>query len=61
MASCIEIFLGLLVGGAGFRQIAENPLPGMCALLLAGALIMAGFEKMLSKRPEKPEVESNQL
>jgi hypothetical protein len=55
----IQIILGLLVGGAGFRQIAENPLQGVCALFLAGFLIMIGFEKLLFRGAQKPEVESN--
>jgi hypothetical protein len=55
----IQIILGLLVGGAGFRQIAESPLQGICALFLAGFLIMTGLEKMLFRDPHKSEIEPN--
>jgi hypothetical protein len=56
MTLYIQIFFGIFVGGAGFRHIAENPLQGICALFLAGFLIMTGFEKILS-RNQKSEIE----
>ena len=59
MALYLQIFFGILVGGAGFRQIAENPLQGVSALFLAGFLIMTGFEKVLFRHPQKSESESN--
>jgi len=59
MVLCIQILIGIVIGGAGVRQIAENPLQGICALFLAGLLIMTGFEKILSRNPEKSQIESN--
>jgi hypothetical protein len=59
MTYLIQIILGVIIGGAGFHQIAENPIQGISALFLAGFLVMTGFEKRLSRQNEKPEVESN--
>ena len=59
MTLYLQILLGILVGGAGFSRIAENPLQGICGLFLAGFLIMTGFEKLLSRNLEKSEMESN--
>ncbi len=50
MTGIIQIVSGFVIGGAGFHQIAEHPIPGICALFLAGFLIMIGFEKMLAER-----------
>ena len=47
MAGIIQIVSGLLLGGAGFHQIAAHPIQGVCALFLAGFLVMIGFEKRL--------------
>ncbi|MFZ2447394.1 MAG: hypothetical protein WAW37_13640 [Syntrophobacteraceae bacterium] len=57
MIAWIEITLGLLIGGVGFNHIAENPLPGCCALLIAGFLIMTGFEKRLFRKAAESDVE----
>lgn len=59
MALYIQIFFGILVGGAGFKQLAENPLEGVSALFLAGLLIMTGFERVLFRNPQKSETEPN--
>ena len=50
MTGIIQIVSGFIIGGAGFHQIAEHPVQGICALLLAGFLVMIGFEKKLSER-----------
>ncbi len=55
----IQIILGVIVGGAGFHQIAENPVQGICALFLGGFLIMTGFEKRLARQNDKSGVESH--
>ena len=53
MTGIIQIVSGLLIGAAGFHQISENPVQGMCALFLAGFLLMTGFEKkILNSRDE---------
>jgi hypothetical protein len=50
MNGIIQIVSGLVIGCAGFHQIAEHPLQGICALFLAGFLVMIGFEKKLAER-----------
>ncbi len=50
MNGTIQIVSGLLIGGAGFHQIAVHPVQGACALFLAGFLIMIGFEKKTAAR-----------
>ncbi|MEM5788742.1 MAG: hypothetical protein AAGU11_15640 [Syntrophobacteraceae bacterium] len=50
MFAFFEIALGLVIGGVGYSRIADNPLHGCCALLLAGFLIMTGFERRLSAK-----------
>jgi hypothetical protein len=50
MTGIIQIFSGLVIGGAGFHQIAVRPIQGVCALFLAGFLVMIGFEKRLAVR-----------
>ncbi len=59
MLAWVQIGLGLLIGGAGFHSIGENPLQGSCALFLAGFLIMSGFEKRLAARLGEPVTESD--
>ena len=54
MTYLIQIILGVIIGGAGFHQIAENPVQGISALFLAGFLVMTGLEKRLSRQNEKP-------
>jgi hypothetical protein len=50
MTGIIQIISGFVIGGAGFHQIAEQPIQGICALFLAGFLVMIGFEKKLAER-----------
>ncbi len=50
MNGIIQIVSGFVIGGAGFHQIAEYPIQGICALFLGGFLVMIGFEKMLAER-----------
>ncbi|MFZ0931182.1 MAG: hypothetical protein WAN11_21430 [Syntrophobacteraceae bacterium] len=50
MNGIIHIISGFVIGGAGFHQIAEHPVQGICALALAGFLVMTGFEKKLADR-----------
>ncbi len=50
MSGVIQIVAGLVIGCAGFLQIAEHPVQGISALFLAGFLIMTGFEKRLAQR-----------
>ena len=50
MSGIIQIVSGLVIGLAGFHQIAEHPVQGISALFLAGFLIMIGFEKKLAER-----------
>jgi hypothetical protein len=50
MSGIIQIVSGLVVGCAGFHQIAEHPIQGVSALFLAGFLVMIGFEKKLAER-----------
>ena len=59
MIAWIQIILGLLIGGAGFHRIVENPLQGSCALFLAGFLFLTGFEKRLFGKPTQSGMESN--
>ena len=59
MTAWIQITLGLLIGGAGFNHIAESPLPGCCALLVAGFLMMTGFEKWFLRKAAESEAESH--
>ena len=56
MRGIIQIVSGLVIGGAGFHQIAFHPVPGICALLLAGFLIMTGFENKLAEGGHKETV-----
>lgn len=51
MSAIIQIVSGLIVGGAGFHHIANHPVEGICALFLAGFLLMTGFEKKLAEQP----------
>ena len=53
MAGMIRIFSGIVVGGAGFEQIGTHPVPGVCALFLAGFLIVIGLEQELSGHSQK--------
>jgi hypothetical protein len=53
MRATIQIVSGLAIGGAGFHQIAVHPIQGICALFLAGFLVMTGFEKKLAGRSEE--------
>lgn len=57
MIGLTKIFLGLIVGGAGFLRMAEEPLQGCCALLLAGFLVMTGFDerRVLKARASEQE------
>ena len=50
MTGMIQIASGLVIGGAGFYQIAVHPIQGICALFLAGFLVMIGFEKKMVRR-----------
>jgi hypothetical protein len=50
MSGVIQIVSGLVLGCAGFHQIAEHPIQGISALFLAGFLVMIGFEKKLAER-----------
>ena len=50
MTGIIQIVSGIAIGGAGFYQISVHPVQGACALLLAGFLVMIGFEKRLAER-----------
>jgi hypothetical protein len=50
MSGIIQIVSGLVIGCAGFHLIAEHPIQGICALFLAGFLVMIGFEKKLAER-----------
>jgi hypothetical protein len=54
MKGIIQMVSGIAIGGAGFYQIAEHPIQGICALLLAGFLMMTGFENKLAGRPQEP-------
>ena len=58
MNGIIQIVSGLVIGCAGFHQIAEHPLQGICALFLAGFLVMTGFEKKLAERFEESGIET---
>lgn len=53
MKGIIHIVSGLVIGGAGFYQIAVYPVQGVCALFLAGFLVMIGFEKSLGQRSQE--------
>lgn len=48
MAGMIQIISGIVIGGAGFDQIGAHPMQAVCALFLAGFLIIIGLEKELS-------------
>ncbi len=50
MNGIIKIVSGLVIGLAGFHQIAQHPVQGISALFLAGFLVMIGFEKRLAER-----------
>ncbi|MGC9196680.1 MAG: hypothetical protein ACP5IL_14685 [Syntrophobacteraceae bacterium] len=47
MAGMIQIFSGIVIGGTGFYQIGAHPVQGVCALFLAGFLIIVGLDKEL--------------
>ena len=49
MAGVIRIISGVAIGGAGFDQIGAHPVQGVCALFLAGFLILIGLEQQLSE------------
>ncbi|MGC9965763.1 MAG: hypothetical protein ABSE08_10190 [Syntrophobacteraceae bacterium] len=53
MRGIFQIVSGLVIGGAGFHQIAIHPIQGICALFLAGFLVMTGFEKKLGEEHEE--------
>jgi hypothetical protein len=53
MAGMIRIFSGIVIGGAGFEQIGAHPVPGVCALFLAGFLVVIGLEQKLSGNSQK--------
>ncbi|MGC8490219.1 MAG: hypothetical protein ACP5SH_00640 [Syntrophobacteraceae bacterium] len=48
MGGVFQIITGIVIGGAGFDQIGTHPVQAVCALFLAGFLIMIGLEKELS-------------
>jgi len=50
MNGIMQIVSGLVIGAAGFHQIAVHPMEGVCALFLAGFMVMIGFEKRLAAR-----------
>lgn len=52
MTGIIQIVSGLVIGGAGFHQIAVHPMQGACALFLAGFLVMLGFERLTERYRE---------
>ena len=49
MNGIIKIVSGLVIGLAGFHQIAQHPVQGISALFLAGFLVMIGFEKEIGR------------
>lgn len=53
MAGIIRIVSGIAIGGAGFEQIGAHPAQGVCALFLAGFLIMVGLDMELSDHPRR--------
>ncbi|MDR3569845.1 MAG: hypothetical protein P4L43_17620 [Syntrophobacteraceae bacterium] len=53
MAGMIRIVSGIVVGGAGFDQIGAHPVQGVCALFLAGFLIIIGLEQQLSDHSQR--------
>ncbi|MHC1729890.1 MAG: hypothetical protein AB9866_28470 [Syntrophobacteraceae bacterium] len=53
MSCIIHIILGVLIGGAGFRHIAESPVQGISALFVAGYLVLCGLEKWLLRQRQK--------
>lgn len=55
MLTLFEIVSGLVIGAAGFARLADDPLQGCWALLLAGFLLMTGVEKTIFKERRKPE------
>lgn len=54
MKGIIQMVSGIAIGGTGFFHIAEHPVQGICALFLAGFLVMAGFENKLAGRSQEP-------
>jgi len=54
MKGIIQIVSGIAVGAAGFYQISEHPVQGICALFLAGFLVMSGFDNRLAARTDEP-------
>jgi hypothetical protein len=57
MFAVIEIATGLMVGGVGFIRMADSPVQGCCALLLAGFLLMRRIEKQLVQKKPNPRLE----
>ncbi|MCL5406814.1 MAG: hypothetical protein M1398_08915 [Deltaproteobacteria bacterium] len=49
MAGTIQIISGIVIGVAAFDQIGAHPVQGVCALCLAGFLIIIGLDKKLSR------------
>ncbi len=47
MAGMIRIISGIVIGVTGFLQIGTHPVQGVCALFLAGFLIIVGLEREL--------------
>lgn len=48
MAGMVRIISGIVIGGAAFDQIGTHPVQGVCALFLAGFLIIIGLEKEIA-------------
>jgi len=46
MATSMHIVFGFVVGWIGLFRIADSPGPGICALLLAGVLILRGIDQL---------------
>ena len=42
----MQIVFGFVVGGIGLLRIADSPGPGICALLLAGGVILRGIDQL---------------
>ncbi len=57
MTALIEIALGMILGVAGFYYLVVDPYKGCGALLLSGFLVIAGFEKSLSRKPVESEAQ----
>ena len=49
MTGMIWVVSGLVIGSAGYCQIAAHPVQGICALFLSGFLVTIGFEKRSAK------------